>query len=334
MGPPEFTGGNMTERERLWAMDVYASMGPPEFTGGNHWPKIEAALAMLPLQWGRRNSPAETWRSRWTASSWRQGFNGAAGIHRRKLIAKPYHTTGVSVLQWGRRNSPAETLLKLNLVVNLQYASMGPPEFTGGNTTPAGRSRCSLTRFNGAAGIHRRKRPKMILRGGLHGIASMGPPEFTGGNSQRSRSRSGRERWLQWGRRNSPAETSGSPPPRQLVARCFNGAAGIHRRKLVVEIHVGGQMLCASMGPPEFTGGNTSFLAECVPWKVALQWGRRNSPAETVGEPESPTAERTASMGPPEFTGGNLWIVEESRMRAVGRLQWGRRNSPAETSWR
>ena len=60
----------------------------------------------------------------------------------------------------------------------------------------------------------------------------------------------------------------------------FNGAAGIHRRKPARGV---GHSYCvqASMGPPEFTGGNITPTGEALRLLVELQWGRRNSPAET-----------------------------------------------------
>ena len=86
-------------------------------------------------------------------------------------------------------------------------ASMRPPEFTGGNIRQRLKSRPHTSRFNEAAGIHRRKpsrgAPRSCIRGrgfneaaGIHRRkprplaitaphrfpASMRPPEFTGGN--------------------------------------------------------------------------------------------------------------------------------------------------------
>ena len=87
-------------------------------------------------------------------------------------------------------------------------ASMRPPEFTGGNrcTRPTasqpGSSRfneaagihrrkptarrpviaCAMPSFNEAAGIHRRKPPYVRNSPRSAILASMRPPEFTGGN--------------------------------------------------------------------------------------------------------------------------------------------------------
>ena len=62
-----------------------ASMGPPEFTGGNG--RESPGLHAISLSC----------------------FNGAAGIHRRKLGAGVDAPHQIRALQWGRRNSPAET---------------------------------------------------------------------------------------------------------------------------------------------------------------------------------------------------------------------------------
>ena len=93
---------------------------------------------------------------------------------------------------------------------------MRPPEFTGGNPLRPGSATALARSFNEAAGIHRRKRPRVILHPDRIGDASMRPPEFTGGNVVR---------------RNSPAETI------ENTAKDAGGAI-------------------ASMRPPEFTGGN------------------------------------------------------------------------------
>ena len=162
-------------------------MGPPEFTGGNLRRSRLISNVSATLQWGRRNSPAETPRPRRRACRSRRGFNGAAGIHRRK----------------------PDALGELHQV--FERASMGPPEFTGGNRVGARAVDAAGAGFNGAAGIHRRKP-----------------------------SRTGRSR---------------SCPPR------FNGAAGIHRRKPEKGNRMTALSIEASMGPPEFTGGNTRHSA-------------------------------------------------------------------------
>ena len=75
-------------------------------------------------------------------------------------------------------------------------------------------------------------------------VASMRPPEFTGGNGAIMKLQA------------------------PFSHRCFNEAAGIHRRKLN-QSAAGGDGGSASMRPPEFTGGNillTRSFSVAVPW--------------------------------------------------------------------
>ena len=252
------------------------------------------------------------------------------------------------VLQWGRRNSPAETYTNEEEMVADLDASMGPPEFTGGNIALYGMSAQDATRFNGAAGIHRRKPPLYVAENcacrarfnGAAGIhrrkrvqrayfrgsadsASMGPPEFTGGNvdwisninpfkwlglqwgrrnspaETRLAHQRARERLigLQWGRRNSPAETNAGRTATPVGIARFNGAAGIHRRKRGGFEGAAHETRRASMGPPEFTGGNSRSARRKDALLASLQWGRRNSPAETHHH------QRRAAAGGSRFNG-------------------------------
>ena len=159
MGPPELPGGNTPSRPTGRSGQRNASMGPPELPGGNTVQLIPDRLEQPLLQWGRRNYPAETcgrWparRCRWT------GFNGAAGITRRKPACAAGAPREFAALQWGRRNYPAETC---------RYVYTLPRR---------------TARFNGAAGIIRRKlkyEPRDMMD---HLQASMGPPELPGGNA-------------------------------------------------------------------------------------------------------------------------------------------------------
>ena len=123
-------------------------------------------------------------------------------------------------------------------VTNRDRASMRPPEFTGGNSRSCGRvSRKGGSRFNEAAGIHRRKlkRPRNVHF--INNIASMRPPEFTGGNDGAPA--------VAAGAGNRFNEAAGIH--RRKPARCgcrstrsfrFNEAAGIHRRKHVARLEV------------------------------------------------------------------------------------------------
>ena len=162
-------------------------------------------------------------------------------------------------------------------------ASMGPPEFTGGNRRDAHERRGRGGGFNGAAGIHRRKpvrkgREAPHRPGCFNGAAGIhrrkrttdtpdssairmlqwgrrnSPAETSSGWSGRSANASR----LQWGRRNSPAETYSPSDFAIAIRSCFNGAAGIHRRKPGSRGGRADRRHVASMGPPEFTGGNAT----------------------------------------------------------------------------
>ena len=87
----------------------------------------------------------------------------------------------------------------------------------------------------------------------------MGPPELPGGNEAEKRWELPQVIGLQWGRRNYPAETDAFIIYQTSERNRFNGAAGITRRKLGIDVS----------------------LAE---WAEGLQWGRRNYPAETSSQ--------------------------------------------------
>ena len=331
MGPPEFTGGNGRVRRQRQPGGRRASMGPPEFTGGNVFmPGLAQAVVDL-LQWGRRNSPAETsagaagWTLVEVASMGPPEFTGGNTLsvlfpscrQFEASMGPPEFTGGNAVvghvqrspptlLQWGRRNSPAET------VPRLPRARAVPARFNGAagihRRKPPSYQVMGMVwagRFNGAAGIHRRKhlREVGLPQGRLH--ASMGPPEFTGGNVSRLLGDAVAVGRLQWGRRNSPAETAIGGRRFPVGMSCFNGAAGIHRRKPPHDAVERRVRHSASMGPPEFTGGNAIWQRCARRSSGRLQWGRRNSPAETLHADLQYGEWREASMGPPEFTGGN-----------------------------
>ena len=59
---------------------------------------------------------------------------------------------------------------------------MRPPEFTGGNFFQRTLDLQPFVGFNEAAGIHRRKQARAVLKEWDSCRASMRPPEFTGGN--------------------------------------------------------------------------------------------------------------------------------------------------------
>ena len=85
-----------------------ASMGPPALTGG--WRRSSPArrLPEVRLQWGRRLSPADGSRKELLVPERNDGFNGAAGSHRRMANGVVTYGDGAVWLQWGRRLSPAD----------------------------------------------------------------------------------------------------------------------------------------------------------------------------------------------------------------------------------
>ena len=263
MGPPEFTGGNI----RWMSASSICNSG---FNGaaGIHRRKLTAQAVMMrmrtiALQWGRRNSPAETWLVGLTddprPATLQWGRRNSPAETRRVWALTIFQPTR---LQWGRRNSPAETQSERRQQPRRQFASMGPPEFTGGNAAMA------LYRQQVAILLQwgRRNSPAETSRPQARALrsfdASMGPPEFTGGN-----------------RRNVFAgcydlESASMGPPE------FTGGNTV---KIDVQAR---RHFYASMGPPEFTGGNGWYTPYPADGRTKLQWGRRNSPAETMGRSE------------------------------------------------
>ena len=379
MGPPELPGGNAAigcagpaVALLQWGRRNYpaetavrpgesspqpgASMGPPELPGGNSRPRKIRHARNERLQWGRRNYPAETSRTVVVNAiilvlQW--GRRNYPAETRQRRNARPAYG---GRLQWGRRNYPAETppVATLN-AAKAAGASMGPPELPGGNADRAPTTAASRMRFNGAAGITRRKPQRQADLQARRDVASMGPPELPGGNGGDAHTKSKLLAELQWGRRNYPAETSVAETGLHHRLSCFNGAAGITRRKHPVpHAYIAGARP-ASMGPPELPGGNGRRIGRLRVRFGRLQWGRRNYPAETTitispsssrsscfngaagitrrKQEEDCRAEnpaRNASMGPPELPGGNR-PARPCRAKPCRALQWGRRNYPAET---
>ncbi len=154
MGPSAFTDGNFPGRGTA-TPPCSASMGPSAFTDGNSGGLGGLALAAA-LQWGRRRSPTEMLLLGLRALLGLR-FNGAVGVHRRKLCGWPPSRPRVSLLQWGRRRSPTE--------------------IRRGSGRPATRSRLQWGRRRSPTEIG--GRPPDC---GVRAVASMGPSAFTDGN--------------------------------------------------------------------------------------------------------------------------------------------------------
>ncbi|KAF0169230.1 MAG: hypothetical protein FD161_4938, partial [Limisphaerales bacterium] len=156
-------------------------------------------------------------------------------------------------------------------------ASMGPPRFSGGvklaeqleRTFPL--ASMGPPRFSGGVVVG----PGLV---GTHQPASMGPPRFSGGVRRHSEQLR-RHRAASMG---PPRFSGGVTATRRAGCAstvCFNGAAAFQRRSCI--------------------GRYIKVASDRV-----LQWGRRVSAAELVGQADHPLAHRSASMGPPRFSGG------------------------------
>ena len=206
-------------------------MGPPELPGGNMLFLVVPALLKQMLQWGRRNYPAET-RPRGAGEGPHRpasmgppelpggnrkkylelkgnfcGFNGAAGITRRKPAVRRARTE-----RW---------IEGFNGAAGITRRKPAAVRF---------RSIRRLVGFNGAAGITRRKHAVINAAGELTGLLQWGRRNYPAETSVVSGMLVVYARQLQWGRRNYPAETSESRCG-LVFPRRFNGAAGITRRK-------------------------------------------------------------------------------------------------------
>ena len=160
-------------------------------------------------------------------------------------------------LQWGRRNYPAETGRS-----TWWAASSASPLQWGRRNYPA-------ETLPDEASHHRRRQ------------ASMGPPELPGGNSMRMQADAPDMHAASMGPPELPGGNQIVDQRRLVRVICFNGAAGITRRKQT-ERCTSCRLTWASMGPPELPGGNLRQWYQ--EWLVSvLQWGRRNYPAETAG---------------------------------------------------
>ena len=99
----------------------------------------------------------------------------------------------------------------------------------------------------------------------------MRPPEFTGGNiGIRNQLRQGAYCFNEAAgiHRRKPASAGLRGGAR---GGCFNEAAGIHRRKQEYQRRRPRRGVCASMRPPEFTGGNKNISAADRDVVCALQ---------------------------------------------------------------
>ena len=139
---------------------------------------------------------------------------------------------GSVALQWGRWFTPAET--------------QGQPPLPGNRP---------LT-FNGAAGLHQRKQSRRLPVRSSFAPPSMGPLVYTSGNRDWLSGKPPGKNCLQWGRWFTPAETIACACWPTCRASAFNGAAGLHQRKLGRPAAEGLMQRLPSMGPLVYTSGN------------------------------------------------------------------------------
>src|SRR6185437_11224717 len=155
-------------------------MGPPAYADGDAGGRFARGGSTDALQWGRRPTPTETWIRTGRSSTAINGFNGAAGLRRRRLRV----TGGAASTMAASMGPPAYADGDDpggSLGDDVGTASMGPPAYADGDLAAAPTARSPPSCFNGAAGL-RRRRP---LRDGARCYG---------------------EAVLQWGRRPTPTE--------------------------------------------------------------------------------------------------------------------------------
>ena len=208
-----------------------------------------------------------------------------------------------AVLQWGRGSSPAETSPAWSTQMGRSRASMGPREFTRGDCGSRPSSWLSTSRFNGAAGVHPRRRGSRY-----HALGCVSA--------------------LQWGRGSSPAETRWVTLQQQRGTRASMGPREFTRgdQFLFLGANIDVMLQWGRGSSPAETPGRRSGPTP----RRSLQWGRGSSPAETTSQRRRPRRSGRASMGPREFTRGDPAISAFVKRRP-SMLQWGRGSSPAET---
>ena len=322
MGPRIFIRGNARRACPLGDVAV-ASMGPRIFIRGNFRPVGRHQFLKL-LQWGRGSSSAETHRARQAV---RQD----------------------NLLQWGRGSSSAETGFEAmwdDSPIKLQWGRGS----SSAETLPAAQSCSRISRFNGAADLHPRKRLPCEwthrTRTCFNGAADLHP---------RKRGRPGRRRPRRWGF-NGAADLH----PRKLVPFYgervgqgrFNGAADLHPRKRLLFGAITGDSVLLQWG----RGSSSAETLRAVPGRGApggLQWGRGSSSAETRPSDHTATPVRRFNGAadlhprkPPPRSPSDPWLkcfngaadlhprkrVFRATWARFGRpLQWGRGSSSAET---
>ncbi len=250
-----------------------------------------------------------------------QNSGGEPGGHRRRV-------RHADRLQWGRRRTAAERRSAASSRTSTFAASMGPPQNSGGE---------AFVKMDYYA----------ICR------ASMGPPQNSGGEARYSAPSTGPLRQLQWGRRRTAAERTLSATDSTVTTHCFNGAAAEQRRRGERAARPQTNLIPASMGPPQNSGGEVVVPNIDVEPTVASMGPPQNSGGEGAARC-APRCARFCFNGAaaeqrrrgvrkngllrdlPSFNGA---AAEQRRRDLVGgrhatsnaALQWGRRRTAAES---
>ena len=208
-------------------------MGPPELPGGNRPQRADRLCAPVLLQWGRRNYPAETVLTSHPAENsayasmgppelpggnspatrapraHSNGFNGAAGITRRKQVAisrpPPWCASRFNGAAGITRRKRAAAARGYRLPA---AASMGPPELPGGNR--AYMMRITLQYYRLQWGRRNYPAETLVTNAPVYFFThrlQWGRRNYPAETGRGDRVIPLRKMPLQWGRRNYPAET-------------------------------------------------------------------------------------------------------------------------------
>ena len=353
MGPRPFSRGNAGVQALSTQLNR-ASMGPRPFSRGNESAATSDSTTAARLQWGHGLSAVEIGAvaagvvsarlasmgprpfSRGNGVSavagrfpYYGGFNGATAFQPWKSARNLRHAPSARWLQWGHGLSAVEIVLRSELVVEADAASMGPRPFSRGNGRREARRGPGPRSFNGATAFQPWKSERRMLRETTmitlqwgHGLSAV---------EIRMRDENESERWqLQWGHGLSAVEISVSVFPQTMTSTplqwghglsaveiCFNCCSCCNlNNKLqwghgLSAVEMRWTAWPARSPRPRFNGA-TAFQ----PWKSGavpgdrrrmswLQWGHGLSAVEIGRILAQRTGAGDASMGPRPFSRGN-----------------------------
>ena len=208
--------------------------------------------------------------------------------------------------------------------------------------------------FNGAAALQRRKLQYAERYRFLRCPASMGPPLFSDGNPRHASLIASQPVALQWGRRSSATETTGTADVAAVTSLLQWGrrssatetATASMMRPVIVKLQwgrrssatetssrmVNSSASCSLQWGRRSSATETRFPPLFQQFTRELQWGRRSSATETRDDDAVPDHDFLASMGPPLFSDGNPTsrnLVARSMSRFNGAAALQRRKQPA-----